>query len=51
MFDIRNDILYYTSWLPGFARASPSLLLPPHVLLLSTIPPSDYKASPRIFAV
>ena len=28
-------ILYYTSWLPGFARASPSLLLPPHVLLLS----------------
>ena len=51
MFDICNDILYYTSWLTGFARASPSLLLPPHVLLLSTLPPSDYKASPRIFAV
>ena len=40
-----------TSWLPGFARASPSLLLPPHSLLLSTLPPSDYPASPRIFAV
>ena len=40
MFDICNDILHYTSWLPGFARASPSLLLPPHVLHLSTLPPS-----------
>ena len=32
--------VYITSWLPGFARASPSLLLPPHSLLLSTLPPS-----------
>ena len=44
-------IILSTSWLPGFARASPSLLLPPHSLLLSTLPPSDYPASPRIFAV
>ena len=43
--------LFLTSWLPGFARASPSLLLPPHLLLLSSLPPSDYPASPRIFAV
>ena len=43
--------ILWTSWLPGFARASPSLLLPPHSLLLSTLPPSDYPASPRIFAV
>ena len=28
-----------TSWLPGFARASPYLLLPLHSLLLSTLPP------------
>ena len=32
------DIIFNTSWLPGFARASPSLLLPPHSLLLSTLP-------------
>ena len=44
-------LILLTSWLPGFARASPSLLLPPHSLLLSTLPPSDYPASPRIFAV
>ena len=46
-----NKFILDTSWLPGFARASPSLLLPPHSLLLSTLPPSDYPASPRIFAV
>ena len=46
-----RNIILITSWLPGFARASPSLLLPPHSLLLSTLPPSDYPASPRIFAV
>ena len=49
-FSLESSILL-TSWLPGFARASPSLLLPPHSLLLSTLPPSDYPASPRIFAV
>ena len=34
--------IFFTSWLPGFARASPSLLLPPHSLLLCTLPPSEF---------
>ena len=41
--------LFITSWLPGFARASPSLLLPPHSLLLSTLPPSDYPIPEILF--
>ena len=40
--------IYITSWLPGFARAPPS---PCHSSRPSTLHPSDYPASPRIFAV